>query len=505
MPGRAVPRSRMITNIVATLVLGLLLMVMVNYLSSRHYVRGDWTRGGFHELSDKTVKVLSNLNRDVDVVVFISTASRLYTDLKEVLNRYSAESRKLSVEFVDPDLDPARFRVLQKKYKVRSGMVDEFTEMSEQVVVVRSGDSTKFVSVDEMTEIDFGDDYMSGGDAQIKGFKAEEAITGAILQVTSGERLTVCFVEGHGEWRTNSWEEDGIGTAVEFLRRDDYQVESFDLQNKKGVPAECAAAVVAGPERPLPSEHVAWLEDYLAGGGNLLLFLEPIIDGEDVLPTGLSGLLQKTGIGTTNAVAIETDTNRLMVGGGAGIFVTMDYGDHAIVQPIDQFMSLWTLARPLTIMERSEASPAALVRTSEDSWGERHIGESDTDEGVHKDADDIQGPLVLGAASRLPAARAEPSGQDGPVGGRIVVYGDVHLLAGGVVDDPSWVNRELFVGAVAWLTEREDLISIPPKEVESYEANLTMKDIFMILAWVLITIPGLVVVLGVYVALRRRR
>ncbi len=503
-PGKSVPRTSVVLNLSAMMLLGLVLLVMVNYMSSRHYHRGDWTKGGFRELSGKTVKVLESLDRDVDVVVFVSSSSRVYADLKEILTRYAAVSRKLDLEFVDPDLEPARFRMLQKKYKVRSGMVDEFTEMSEQVVVVRSGENTKFVDVEQMTEVDFSEDFMYSGEAEIKGFKAEEALTGAILQVTSGETLTVCFLEGHGEWSATSWEEEGIGGAVEFLRRDNYEIESFDLREKKTVPEECAAAVVAGPGRPLPGDDVEKLQNYLKMGGNLLLFLEPVIDGEDILPTGLEGLLEKVGVGSTNALAVETDSKRLLVGGGVGIFVSLDYGEHPIVAPIDKFLSLWTLARPVTLLEGSPAAPVALVRTSETSWGEKHIAESDSDDGVQQDEADLQGPLVLGVASRLPGSGPQ-GGEKGREGGRVVVYGDVHLLASGLVDDPTWVNRELFTGAVAWLTERETLISIPPKEVERYEATLTARDIVVMLVWVLVTIPGLVLVAGIYVWFRRRR
>jgi ABC-type uncharacterized transport system involved in gliding motility auxiliary subunit len=498
LPGKSVPRTSVVLNLSAMIVLGLILLVLVNYFSSLLYHRGDWTTGGFRELSGKTVAVLESLDQDVDVVVFISQASRVHADLKEILTRYAAETRRLDVEFVDPDIEPARYKMLTKKYNVRSGMVDEFTEMSEQVVVVRSGENTKFVDVEQMTEIDYSEDFMYSGEAEIKGFKAEEALTGAILEVTQGETLTICFAEGHGEWSATSWEEEGIGGAVEFLKRDNYEITSFDLREKKTVPEECAVTVVAGPARPLPADDADKLDTYLAKGGNLLLLLEPVIDGEDILPTGLEGLLEKVGIGSTNALAVETDSKRLLVGQGVGIFVSPDYGEHPIVAPVDKFLSIWSLARPLTLIEGSRASPAALVRTSESSWGEKHIAESDSDEGVQKGAEDFEGPLILGAASSLPGA--EPG-----KGGRLVVYGDVHLLAGGLVDDPTWVNRELFTGAVAWLTEREALISIPPKKVESYEATFTTRDIVVMLVWVLVTIPGLVLIAGVYVWIRRRR
>ncbi len=516
-PGKIVPRGSMVLNLTASLVLGLALAVMVNWVSSRQYIRSDWTKGGFRELSGKTIQVLKALDTDVEMVAFISKTSSLYPDLREVLDRYRAQSSSLEVEFVDPDLDPVRFKTLQKKYKVRSGMVDEYSEMSEQVVVVRSGESTKFVDVDDMTQIEYGEDFMSTGDAEIKGFKAEEALTSAILTVTGGEKLVICFLEGHGERESGGYDKEGIGTATEFLRRDNYGIETLDLRSKQAVPSSCSAAVVAGPERPWPKEDVAKLEAYLRNGGRALLFLEPIIEGDTVLPTGLEPLLEKAGIGTGDAVVVETDKNRLVVGGGVGIFVTIDYGKHPIVKPIDQFLSLWTIARPLTLLEGGEAQPAKLVMTSKDSWGERHIGESDSESGVSKDGDDMEGPVVLGIASQLPSSMLVPGASAGPAGkggedaalekgkGRIVVYGDVHLLATGVVDDPTWVNRELFEGAVAWLTERESLIAIPPKAVEKYEASLTLRDITVILLWVLVTIPGLVVVLGVLVWVRRRR
>lgn len=500
--GRSVPRSSQILNLSAMIVLCLVLLVMVNYLAGRHYVRGDWTSGGFYHLSDKTLSVLGALDQDVEVVVFISEAMPLYLDLKDILYRYGSHTKRLSVEFVDPDTDPVRFRVLQKKYKVRSGMLDEFTEVSEQVVVVRAGENSKFLDESDMTDVDFGDDFMYE-EPKFKGFKAEEAITGAILEVTTTEKLTVCFVEGHGEWDSAGWDEDGIGTAVEFLRRDNYEIDAFDLGEKSAVSDGCAAAVVAGPQRPLPRDDAAKLETYLRKGGALLLFLEPVIDGEDILPTGLEDLLEKAGIGSTNTLAVETDTSRLLVGGGVGIFITKDYAQHAIVGPVKGIPSFWSLARPLTVIEGSEVSASALVRTSESSWGERHIGESDTEGGVEKDSDDIEGPLVIGAASRLPGSMLVDDAGEGS--GRIVVYGDVHLLASGIVDDPTWTNRELFVGAVAWLTERESLIAIPPKEPESFDANLTTRDLIVVAVWVLVTIPGLVLLGGVLVWFRRRR
>ena len=45
------PRTRL--NLVATAVLGLVIVVLVNYIASRHYKRWDWTTHGLFTLYDE--------------------------------------------------------------------------------------------------------------------------------------------------------------------------------------------------------------------------------------------------------------------------------------------------------------------------------------------------------------------------------------------------------------------------------------------------------------------
>jgi len=84
---------------------------------------------------------------------------------------------------------------------------------------------------------------------------------------------------------------------------------------------------------------------------------------------------------------------------------------------------------------------------------------------------------------------------------RLVVFGDSHFVAnGGLVSG----NADLFLGAVNWVLDREDLIAIAPKPLR--ETRLTMdRGRLRALGWTVIGgLPALVALAGALVWWRRR-
>ena len=60
-----------ISGVVAVL-LAVALTVMVNWLSARRFMRADWTTTQIYSLSEKTENILSGLDDEIRVVVFIT-------------------------------------------------------------------------------------------------------------------------------------------------------------------------------------------------------------------------------------------------------------------------------------------------------------------------------------------------------------------------------------------------------------------------------------------------
>ena len=509
------PESAIGASATAAIFLAVIIVFMLNYLAGRHYKRLDWTAEKYYTLSPKTIGILKALKSPVQVTAFISTASELYGDIKELLTGYQSHTRMLEVEFVDPDIDYARFELIQKKHKIRNRVLPDGREVAEQFIIISSGsgERVQFVTPEDITEYAFDEDPY-GSAPSLKSFKAEQELTSAILSVTETESLKICFLTGHGEWSVDRYDERGIGHIESLLRRDNYGIESFSLGDRKKIPAACRLVVIAGPERPYTETEANKIEKYFTGGGNLLIFIDPIVDGTRFVDTGLEKVLAKAGIDARKAIIVESDESRLLPISGVGMetFLTADYGDHDIVLPLEGLASLFRIVTPLSRSGKGDASPTALVRTSEQSWGETDLEDAASSEEPEKEDSDIAGPLTLAFASVLPKFRQAPEDPDPTVKkkkeeskGRLVVFGDSDMLQADLFDQLTFCNLELVLGSIAWLTERLTLISIAAKNPENVKLNFTNTQMRMISAWILLIMPFLAIIVGIVIWLRRRK
>jgi hypothetical protein len=77
-------------NSSVAILLMLVLVVMLNYLSARNYLRFDWSRDQYYRLSEKTVTMLRQLPERVRITVFIQPGHEIYQlmyeDVVNILN-----------------------------------------------------------------------------------------------------------------------------------------------------------------------------------------------------------------------------------------------------------------------------------------------------------------------------------------------------------------------------------------------------------------------------------
>jgi len=108
------------------------------------------------------------------------------------------------------------------------------------------------------------------------------------------------------------------------------------------------------------------------------------------------------------------------------------------------------------------------------------------------------------AVERAPEAETgEAAAGDAAAGGaRLVVFGDSDFLTD--VDIANAGNSVLALNAFNWLGAREDLLGIPPREVEQVSLFLNQQQMRTILLLVLVVMPGAAILAGVLVWRRRR-
>ncbi|MBI2897330.1 MAG: GldG family protein [Deltaproteobacteria bacterium] len=483
-------------NSLARVLLVLGLFVMVNYLSARHYVRADMTRKSLYSLSAKTKRVLGGLHSDVQVDVFLSQGDSIYGDVKELFSRYRAQSPRIKVRFIDPDLDRARFELMKSRYGIREGRLPDGRTITDTAIVVSSGERHWFVTQDDMVEVDFSGAEMGGG-PELKGFKAEGALTSAIVNVTTADKPKICFTKGHGELSIDDFGERGLSHLAEALKRDNYETQAIETYGRPSVPSGCSAVIVAGPTRPFAEEEAASLRSFVEGGGKLALLLDPIIDGSRFVPTGLEGIAEHFGVKIDQDIVVETDAKRLTTVGGLETFAAMDWATgHALAEPFREAPLLVSIARSVRKAEGGTALVTEIVKTSDSSWGETDLARMQAGDEPAKGADDVEPPASLAAAVEVGESERK---------GRLVVVGDADFLARALFENPTLVNQDFGLGIVSWLSQRENLISIAPKDVENVHMNLSEDQLFWIRTYSVYCMPLAALFVGVVVWLRRRQ
>jgi ABC-2 type transport system permease protein len=475
---------------VGELVLLAAILVGVNALAARHFRRGDWTHGHTFALSEKTEQLLRDLKQPVDVIVFMlptgEGANDLFSDVRELLERARRVTPKLHVEYVDIDREPERLRVVGKKYGVQGD------DLVNGVIVVASGDQSKFITRDELADYSYGSEQRA---PELKAWKGEQALDTALLAVTEAKAPLLCFTQGHGEPSIDSAEPGEYGDFVEELKRDHNQVRALDLSKKETseVPRDCDVVVVAGPEQPFTAGESRPLAQYLERSGKLLAMIGPTFDPQVTrfASTGLEDLLERWGADLRNDLVVDEPRLRASV---VAFGVTEGYADHPITAHLMHHRTVWSDVREVQPVSKPGIVAKPLITTSDASWGETDLGVYHATAQLQYDAkSDVKGPLPIAVASE----RTEGTGK----GARLVVIGSSAIASNRQV---LGYDRDFLLSSIAWLEHAEPKIAIGPRTPEHLRLELDDAQLRRILYLCVLGLPLFALLLGLGVFWVRR-
>ena len=495
-------QSRTRFNLVATAILALVAVALLNYVSSKHYKRWDWTTEKLFTLSDRSRQVLEELDKDVQIYVFLARGEQDFADIETLLEEYKAVTPRLEIEWIDPDRDRAQYQVLADKFGVDTWLAGEMT-LSQVPVVVTSGDRKWKVERHQLIVEDF--DSFEDADGHKLDLQSERALTGAILEVTTGEPTKICLAQGHGEWETGAYGDRSFDAVARELEWEKIEIEPFELRAKEDIPASCDALFVVSPQRLYSAEEVATVDRFLALGGNVLLAFDPLLKKESLQPTGFAESLAKRGIVVGNDLVVENDQNRQLPGNPGDLFLTTDLGVHRLTDTIRKHGGgiLLAVVRSVDALEGSDAE--VIMRTSPNA-----MAESDLKRALATD------PKAAGIELKVvPLAVAweyvpplgddfEPVKSDGPEPGRLLVVGDSDWMSGELLDNPQLSNIDFLSSTAGWLTRREALINIAPRKTKARAVLMSDADLENLLFRVVFLLPLAALIAGFGVWWSRR-
>ena len=423
-------------NMGALIVMVITLLVCLNYLANKHNKTWDVTQEKLNSLSEQTTKLLTGLNKDLEVKVFFQGPSGRDEKqrVKQTLSHYQDQSIKVKDRFINA--------YIEQQEAIR--YLSDQSDRGSAPVVVFAEYGGKKVRIEEPFD--------------------ESAVTSALIRVTREGESKIYFVQGHGERDLNGDEDQGLKELAKALGEASFKVEPLPLIDKKEIPADAALVAIVGPSVPYLDSELQWLRDYMKKGGRLFLAVDP---GQR---HNLANLTKPLGVEFENNYVL---TMAPIVGGGPATVLgrTFDSGSDITKSiPNGAAFAVFPIVSEVKIAPDKAADIQAeeLVKTDGFAFTMLDPTKPLTEKPQTKVvslAVDVKGSL------EKPEAKEGESQTSSAKAFEAVIFGDSDFLTNrGLM---MGVNRDLAMNAIAQLANQKDLISIRPKLPKGSMLTLT--------------------------------
>lgn len=241
-------------------------ITVMNYFMSRHFVRFDITEEREFALSKSTKNILKNLDDVVNINLYFSKnlppeLRLLERDVEDVLSEYkSYAGGRLQIKRIDPMEDPKMRAELAMMGigPLKVGVIKENRQELAEVylgMAVIHGDKREVIPAVRGT------------------INMEYELTQAIFRVTEEVRPVI-------EWYS-SGDRESYGIVRDFLARR-YAVRDFSVAAQIAG-AEKPSLIVISADKDVDKDVLLKLDDYLKGGGRVLLMIDKVKIGENLL------------------------------------------------------------------------------------------------------------------------------------------------------------------------------------------------------------------------------
>lgn len=273
-----------------TIALALSMLMVTCNIAEQRNIRRDLSYFKTSSPGESTIQIARSVSEPIEVLLFFPQVNAVGNEVRGYMQSLAAAGGRIIVEEHDRDLE----RKLAQEYRV----------YEHGAIVLKYGD--KFARVQLTADPARSQDP----DARMELRELDSKINTKLLEVVRARRKAYMVV-GHGEindemgtWGAQPGSHAGqLGNMLASLN---YEVASLGIMNglASQVPDDASMVLLLAPKTPLADEEMAALDAYLAGGGKMMIVLDP--DTE----VGLGRLEQRLGV-RVDRTPITDDTNFL--------------------------------------------------------------------------------------------------------------------------------------------------------------------------------------------------
>lgn len=477
-------------------------IILLNILSDKFFLRLDFTEDNRYTLSKATKDIVKSLDEPITVKAYFSEdvppdVAKTKRDFKELLVEYASISGgKVVYEFINPNVDEQlEQQAMQAGVQpviINSREKDQSVQKKAYLgAVIQKGENTDIIP------------FMQPGAAM------EYALSSSIKKLSVSEKPIVGLLQGHGEPAINAMQQ--VMSSLNIL----YQVEPITLADTTNVLDKYHTVVIVAPKDSFPQSHLNQLDKFLADGKNLFIGLNKV-DGDfstsmgNVVNTGLEGWLKNKGITVENNFVVDANCASVQVRQQQGGFsfatnvsfpylpIISDFADHPVTKGLEavilQFASSITFNGDTSIKfiplaktsKKSGTASAPLYFNIQKQWTENDF------------------PL-----SGIPVAALFDGKLVGNNSSKLILVSDGNFPVNGEGQQAMQLqgdNVNLMVNAIDWLSDDTGLIELRTKGVTSRPLDQIEDGTKATLKWLNFLLPIiLIVVYGIFRMQMKRR
>ena len=448
-------------------------VIVINMIVSTipsKYSEIDISSQKLYSIGDETKKMLKDLEKDVTIYQIAQSGSE-DENISNLLKKYEDESKHIKVEQKDPVVNPK--------------FVSQYTsdDLSANSLIVVCGDRNKVIDYNNIYETSI--DYQTYS-SQTTGFDGEGQITSAIGYVTS-ENLPVLYtVEGHGE-------KDMDSSIKEDIEKANMDIKSLNLLTEGTVPDDADCLFIDSPSTDFSSDEKDAIIEYLENGGKAIIFSD--YTTEDM--PNFDAILENYGVQRTEGVVFEGDNQHYAMQMPYYLVPTINSTDASSETASAGCYVLAPYAQGIKQLDdvRDTVKIESILTTSDQAYSKTDLN-SNT---IEKEDGDVEGPFDLGVSI------TESLDDDKET--QIVYYSTSNLMDSQTNQMVSGGNEKLIMESLKWMTDTEEStsVSIPSKSLEVSYLTITDYDAAFWKICTIALIPGIFLVIGFVVWIKRRK
>ena len=428
----------------------------MGFLATRHAHVSDWSSSGRASLSAPSRAVLAKLDAPMDIISYANPQGDRRALIAGFVQRYQQVDRRISLRFVDPQMDPAKMRELG-------------------------------ISVDGTLILHYKD-----REQRLSDELSESALTDAIERLIRGRDRIVAFVTGDGERTPGGHGNADLGIFMPQLESRGMRAVPLNFAQVSGVPQHTDLVVLASPISALAPGAVQALVSYVQNGGNLLWLTDPSNDD-----LGLKPLADVLGIRVLPGVLVD-GAGSALGSQDPRLIALGDYPLQAITRGFTlttQFPQVSALAQ----VKQGEWAVTPFLRSSVQSWTEFHPIDPSKPSAIRFDANagELKGPLDFGFALSRLSPSPDKSEQ------RVVVIGDGDFLSNAFLGQGG--NRALGERIFNWMLGDDRLVDLPGRGTPPQLLQMSQSEFNLVFFAFLIALPLMLLLTGGLIVWRRRR